>query len=128
MARAHGSQNAPTQVKVAAVRLVRSGMTQAAVAGAFGVDPSTVSRWRRLARSGGANALAPRPVSGRPPKLSRKDLGHLAALLKRPPEAFGLRGPRWTASLAADLIRKMHGVHYHPSHVWRLLRVHRARS
>src|SRR2546425_13359241 len=121
MARTHGAKTKSTDVKIAAVRLVRSGMSQTAVASAFAVHPSTVSRWWRLARTGGANALARRPVSGRPSKLPPKELRRLAALLGQPPSQHGLEGHRWTLALVAELIRRTFGVTYHPSHVWRLV-------
>jgi putative transposase len=122
MARTSGAKTKSVDVKIAAVRLVRSGMSQAAVATAFGVHPSTVSRWWRLARTGGANALALRPVSGRPPKLPPKELRRLTTLLGQPPSQHGLPGHRWTLALIAELIRRTFSVTYHPSHVWRLIR------
>jgi len=121
VARTPGAKTKSVDVKIAAVRLVRSGMPQTGVAAAFGVHPSTVSRWWRLARTGGANALARRPVSGRPPKLPPKELRRLATLLGQPPSQQGLLGHRWTLVLVAELIRRTFGVTYHPSHVWRLI-------
>lgn len=122
MARTPGANTASPQVKIAAVRLVRSGMSRSAVGRTMGLSASTISRWWRLARKGGANALFPRPVSGRPRKLPEKDLRRLAADLRGRPSAVGLRAERWTLALVADLIRREFGVAYHPSHVSRLLR------
>jgi len=121
VARTPGARTKSVDVKIAAVRLVRSGTSQTDVAAAFGVHPSTVSRWWRLARTGGANALARRPVSGRPPKLPPKELRRLATLLGQQPSQYGLQGHRWTLALVAELIRRTFGVTYHPSHVWRLV-------
>ena len=122
MARTPGARTATPQVRIAAVRLVRSGMTRSAVARAFGLDPSTVSRWWRLSRTGGSNALLRRPVPGRPRRLQASQVRQLGPYLKRPPSAVGLAGPRWTLALVADLIRRLYGVSYHPSHVSRLLK------
>ncbi|HKZ98160.1 MAG TPA: helix-turn-helix domain-containing protein [Thermoplasmata archaeon] len=121
MARTKGARTRTFDVKVAAVRLLRSGMAQAAVAEAFDVDPSTVSRWWALARRGGANALMRRPVSGRPRKLPLKDLTRILAVLREKPSRHGFPGSRWSPRHVAQLIRRETGVSYHPSHVSRLL-------
>ena len=109
------------EIKVAAVRLARSGMSLSAVASGFGVHPSTVSRWWQLARQGGLNALLRKPVPGRPRKVTSTQLRSLVLRMGKTPEANGLAGRRWTARRVADLIRREYGVSYHPSHVWRLL-------
>ena len=122
MGRRRGSKTRTTEVRVAAVRLVGAGVAQRAVAEAFDVDPSTVSRWCRLAREGGLNALARRPVTGRPRKLSNRALTELPRLLMDNPSVYGLRGRRWNLARVTDLIQRRYGVSYHPSHVGRLLR------
>jgi len=122
MSRTRGARNAPVQVKVAAVRLVNSGMAQRAVASAFGVAPSTVSRWRALARKGGLNALMRHPVAGRPRKLPERNLRRLLLRMGATPAAHGLPPGGWTTRRVAELIRREYGIVYHPSHVWKLLR------
>ena len=120
--RTRGARNATLQVKIDAVRRIRAGMTQTAVASAIGVDPSTVSRWWRQSRRGGAYALMNRPVPGRPRKLPELEVRQLAGDLRMGPAAHGFRERRWTLVLVADLIRRTQGVSYHPSHVWKFLR------
>jgi transposase len=122
MARTKGARTRSFEVKVAAVRLLRSGMPQAQVAKAFDVDPSTVSRWWSLARRGGANALARRPVSGRPRKIALKDLGRVLSALRDAPTRHGFPEARWSARLVAEFIKRETGVSYDPSHVSRVLR------
>ncbi|MFQ5907747.1 MAG: helix-turn-helix domain-containing protein [Thermoplasmata archaeon] len=122
MGRRKGARTRPTELRIAAVRLVRSGVAQCRVAEAFDVDPSTVSRWCRLARTGGLNALARRPVTGRPRKVSDQALRELPLLLADDPSTHGLPGHRWNLSLVTELIMQRYGVRYHPSHVGRLLR------
>lgn len=97
-------------------------MAQRAVAEAFDVHPSTVSRWCTLASEGGLNALARRPVTGRPRKLSTLALGELPHLLEDAPSHHGVEGRRWNLARVAQLIRRRYGVIYHPSHVSRILR------
>ncbi|MFQ6013228.1 MAG: helix-turn-helix domain-containing protein [Thermoplasmata archaeon] len=122
MGRRRGARTQPTELRIAAVRLVRAGVAQQAVAGAFDLHPSTVSRWCRLAREGGLNALARRPVTGRPRKLSDQALRELPGILRDPPSVHGLAGRRWTLSRVTALIHGRYGVRFHPSHVGRILR------
>lgn len=122
MGRRIGSRTRPTELRVAAVRLVRAGVPQKAVAEAFDVHFSTVSRWCRHAREGGLDALARRPVTGRPPKLAPRHLAELSRLLQAPPSEYGLPGRRWSLALVTRLIEDRFDVHYHPSHVSRILR------
>ncbi|MFQ5918920.1 MAG: helix-turn-helix domain-containing protein [Thermoplasmata archaeon] len=127
MGRRTGSRTRSTELRIAAVRLVKAGVAQRSVAEAFDLHPSTVSRWCSLATKGGLNALARRPVTGRPRKLSNEALLELPRLLKAPPSEHGLPGRQWKLTTARDLIHKEYGVTYHPSHVSRLLRSLRIR-
>ncbi|MFQ5552211.1 MAG: helix-turn-helix domain-containing protein [Thermoplasmata archaeon] len=122
MGRRLGSQTRPTEIRIAAVRLVRAGVPQKAVAEAFEVHSSTVSRWCRLARTGGLNALARRPVTGRPPKLSPSALRELPRLLASPPSTQGVHARRWNLTLVGDLLQCRYGVKFHPSHIGRVLK------
>ena len=122
MGRRPGSRTRPTELRIAAVRLVRAGVAQRSVAEAFDVHPSTISRWCALARKGGLNALARRPVTGRPRKLSNEALMELPRLLEKPPSGDTHVGRRWNLTRVRDLIQVRFGVTYHPSHISRILR------
>ena len=69
-----------------------AGLAPSEAARLFGVDLSTVYRWRRRARRG--ESLAEKPRSGRPPKLADIDYPRLRQLVFSHPDAT------LTASLA----------------------------
>lgn len=127
MGRTPGARTRSLDEKLAAVRQVRSGAAQAEVARDHGVHPSTVSRWCRRAREGGLNALARRPVSGRPPKLPPSARKRLQVRLRSPPDGTGDAAEGWTLAKVAALIQREFGVDYHPGHLSRLLRALRIR-
>ena len=73
---------------------------------------------------GGAEALAAKPVPGRPPKLSEPQCRQLLDLLLQGAVACGFPNELWTLDRVAEVIGREFGVFYHPNHVWRLLRRH----
>jgi transposase len=108
--------------RLEAVTLLRQDMAQADVARALGVHRQSVSRWARQVAQGGRHALKHPGRAGRKPRLTTVDLRRLERALKRGPAAFGYATPLWTAERVAALIAQECGVHYHPGHVWRILR------
>jgi transposase len=104
-----------------AVELLRQGERAARVARLFGVDRSSVYRWREAA-SQGTQALAARPHPHRPPRLSDGQLRRLEALLAQGAPAHGWPNALWTTARVAELIRRAFGVGYHHDHVGRFLR------
>lgn len=127
MPRTPGAKTSTVSTRVSAVRLVRSGFSQTRAARDLGVSQSAVSRWVRLARTGGLNALSRPQRSPRQRRLAPEGLKALRRLLRKPPEAYGLRGGGWTVAKIADLVRRELCVRYHPSHVWKVLRAHGVR-
>jgi len=59
--------------------------------------------------------------AGRPPRLSRAQRARLERVLLKGPRAAGYPTELWTLARVAEVIRRLFGVRYHPSHVWRLL-------
>ena len=88
-----------------------AGLNPGEAARLFGVDGSTVYRWRRRARGG--ESLAERPRSGRPPKLAPTHYPALRALVLAHPDATL---PDHAAQLEAAT-----GVRLSPSHLSRVL-------
>ena len=86
------------------------------------VSVSSVCRWAQATETGGPEALAAKPVSGRPRKLTEKECQRLLTLLKKGATAYGHPDDRWTLKRVADAILREFDVVYHPGHVWRLLR------
>lgn len=105
-----------------AVELLASGMTMAEVARRLRVSVASVCRWRQAMKAGDPEALAAKPVSGRPRKLTEAECQRLLRLLNTGAKAYGHPDDRWTLKRVADLILREFDVVYHPGHVWRLLR------
>jgi transposase len=108
--------------RMEAARLLRSGLSEAAVARELGVHRQSVNRWARQLLVAGRPGLRKAGRAGRKPKLTARDLAGIARALERGPEALGYDTSLWTAARVAVLIEERCGVRYHPGHVWRLLR------
>ncbi len=59
---------------------------------------------------------------GRPTRLSARQLVRVEKALLRGPGAYGYATDLWTLPRIAEVIEQTTGVHYHPGHVWKLLR------
>ena len=105
-----------------ALELLKRGLTQSAVAAQLGCAKSSVSRWRHTAKRAGLRGLAPKPIPGRPPKLSSAQKQRLVRRLVKGPLACGYGTDLWTLPRIAEQIARRYHVRYHPAHVWRLLR------
>jgi len=105
-----------------ALELLKRGLTQSAVAEQLGCAKSSVSRWRHTVEQAGPKGLAPKPIPGRPSKLSHAQKQRLVRRLVKGPLACGYGTDLWTLPRIADQIARQFHVRYHPAHVWRLLR------
>jgi transposase len=103
-----------------AVDLVNQGESPTLVARILGVRPTTIHRWRRLARQ--PHGLDAKPLPGPTPRLSDRQLGRLEQLLLRGAKSHGWHNELWTADRVARLIREHFGVSYHPEHVRKILK------
>src|SRR5689334_20680452 len=90
--------------RLRAVALVQAGESPSDVARILGVAPSSLRRWRRLARQGGG--LAAKPTFGPRPRLTDQQLDTLEALLREGAVAHGWPNHLWTAKRVAVLIRR----------------------
>ena len=68
--------------RLAALRLLEEGWSQADVSRELGVSDSAVNRWAQAASVGGAEALKRRPHTGRPAKLAKAE--NATQVRKRP--------------------------------------------
>jgi len=82
---------------------------------------SSGSPWWNAWRQGGDDALAPKPVPGRPRKLTDAPRPQLLNLLLQGARAHGVPTALWTWTRLAAVIRVHFGVRYHPAHVWKIL-------
>jgi transposase len=103
-----------------AVELVERGESATVVARILGVRPTSIHRWRRMARR--PHGLDARPAAGPTPRLSGGQLRRLEALLVQGAKAHGWPNQLWTAGRVTRLIRERFGVSYHPEHVRKILK------
>lgn len=74
-----------TDLREKALAAVDRGVPRQQVAHDFDLDPSTIKRWLRLRRDTGT--IAPRPITGRPPRLKPVLDAGLEAQLRATPDA-----------------------------------------
>ncbi len=106
--------------RLRAVELVNQGESPTVVARILGVDPSSLHRWRRLARK--PDGLRARPVPGPKPGLSDYQLRKLERFLRQGAHKHGWPNQLWTADRVTRLIRDRFGIDYHPEHVRKILK------
>ena len=104
-----------------AVKLLHEGATISEAARQVGCSHSAVILWRDLVRRRGEEALKAKPASGRPPRLSPRQMAKLPTLLLKGPLTWGYSTDLWTTKRIAELIRREFGVKFHRAHVGRLL-------
>jgi transposase len=104
-----------------AIELVKSGVSLNEAARRIGCHASSVMRWRDTFRRGGKRALAPKPVPGRPSRLTKAQQARLLRHLLAGAMAHGYRTDLWTTLRIAEVVRAKFGVRYHRDHVGRLL-------
>ena len=117
-------QGTPQQLegrRLQALRLLKKGKSLSAVARWLGAAKSSVFRWYQAYQRQGRKGLRPKPIPGRPPRLSESQKRRLRRWLLQSPLAFGYKTDLWTLKRIARLIEDQLHVRYHPNHVWRLL-------
>jgi transposase len=92
------------------------------VAAKVGSSTSSVCRWKQMLTDEGPEALAAKPVPGRPPKLQQGQCQKLLDILLAGAMAYGYPNEIWTLKRIARVILREFGVRHHPNHVWRILR------
>jgi len=105
-----------------AIRLLKRGTSLTAVAHRLRVSKSSVFRWYKAYKDDGLAGLRSKPIPGRPARLSAAQKERLIEFCSSSPKIFGYQTDHWTSELVAQLILKHFHIHYHPNHVWRLLR------
>src|SRR5512135_2129683 len=105
-----------------AIERVDAGDTTQEVADFLGVDPSSVRRWLASFRRHGGDALAARPVPGRPPKLTYTQEKIVRRWLTDNPTENGFATELWTAPRLAQLIEQEFGIRFHPDYLTTWLR------
>ena len=104
-----------------AVQLLKRKKNLLAVSLKLGCSVSSVFRWWKEYRKKGSSALKPKPVSGRPPKLSQQQKLVLTRMLLKGAMSCGYTTDLWTQRRVTEVIECRFGISYHPNHLWRFL-------
>lgn len=105
-----------------AARLFAKGYSQADAARELGVSRQSVSLWHKEWTAGGSAALKGAGRAGRKPRLGAAQLHSIRSALLAGPAAQGYANELWTLARIARLVRKLTGVQYHTSQIWRILK------
>lgn len=93
------------------------------VANALGFRRSTVFSWVKAYREGGPEALAAKPILGRPGKLTDEQVRQVYAVLRgKDPRQLGFELALWPRWMIRDLIARMFAVELTAQSVGRVLR------
>lgn len=122
--RPKGSQQTLEWRRHRAIELLEDGKSPAEVAEFLGVSRNTVYRWRRRFRREGRLGIEAKPIPGRPPRLSPRQLEQLFHFLEKGAKAFGFPSERWTQARVAALIQQKFGIGFCTFHVGRILATH----
>lgn len=120
--RPFGSQKALERRRHKAMELLQAGLTLKEAARRLNTTVTSVFRWKSAYKRGSDEALAAKPVSGRPRKLDDNERKRLLEILLQGALGYGFPNDLWTLKRIARVIREEFGVEYHPGHVWKLLR------
>jgi transposase len=102
------------------VQLVDAGESPTVVARILGIRPTSLHRWRRLARA--PDGLTARSAFRLHPRLTDEQLAALEVLLQQGARAHGWANQLWTAARVTVMIRRHFGIDYHPEHVRKVLK------
>ena len=119
--RPFGSPNQLEKRRRKALELVDSGLSLNEVGRRLGCNASSVMRWRNARAKHGEEGLKPKPVPGRPAKLTCRQKKRLIKLLLKGAMANGYRTELWTTARIAELIERNFGITYHRDHIGRLM-------
>lgn len=110
-----------TKKRLRAGRLLLAGKTPAEVALAVGVARQTMYTWKRLLEEGGLDALRAVPGRGRPAKLDEVQLEEVRRAVLQKPTEHGFGTDLWTLKRVGAVIKRLHGVQFGQTQVWRIL-------
>ena len=99
--------------RLAAGEDLKSGMKQSDVARKYGVNPSSVTRWKRMLEEEGMEGLKQRKAPGKESKLSEEQQESLKEIILQGAAAYGYKTDLWTLKRVAHVIEKEFNVSYH---------------
>jgi putative transposase len=109
--------------KKAVQMVVVDGRPKEDVAKVFGASLTSVNNWYRAYVKGGnaLDALNSGKHTGRPSRMSGRQLDNLANMLLEGAEYHGYEVDLWTTERIAALIEEKFEIRYHPDHVRKIL-------
>jgi transposase len=110
-----------TKKRIRAARLLQRGKTPAQIAREVGVARQTVYTWKALFDEGGIDALRDVRLRGRPARLDANQLEALRRALLDKPTDHGFGTDLWTLKRVGVVIKRLHGVKYSATQIWRIL-------
>ena len=105
-----------------AIAFFEQGQRQAAVAKVLKVSRQSVSRWYHDWINKDNQAIHGATRAGRKRWLSKEQVAQIQKELLKGAMAHGYSSDLWTLPRVAQVIEMATAVHYHPGHVWRVLR------
>jgi transposase len=104
------SEEARYDHRLHGVLLVSQGLSAARVAGWFGLDARTVARWVRRFETRGFAGLHEGERSGRPARLSPRQVAAVDRALRQEPRALGYTQTLWDGKLLAHHVATRYGL------------------
>jgi transposase len=110
-----------TRKRIRAGRLLLKGETPTEIALAVGVARQTIYTWKTILETEGFDAMRSVRARGRPSRLEPADLQSLRRCLLQSPTEHGFGTELWTVKRVQALIKRLHGVAFGSTQVWRIL-------
>jgi transposase len=109
-------------LRIRAVRSVQAGASPALVARTLRIESRSMYRWLAQYRQGGWGALKAKPLFGRPPKLTGKQMKWIYDMVtQKSPMQLKFEFALWTREMVATLIRDKFKIMLSATSVGRLL-------
>jgi transposase len=103
-----------------AVELMQQGEPKETISSILGVCRASLNIWLRKANAG--ESLTNKPTSGRPRRLTNKQLGELEELLMRGATAHGWENNLWTSRRVREVIKKAFNIEFSRSGALHILK------
>ena len=109
-----------TKKRIRAARLLQKGDTPAEIARDVGVARQTVYTWKALFEEGGIDALREVRLRGRPGRLDADQLEAVRRAILEKPTEHGFGTELWTLKRVGVVVKRLHGVKYSETQIWRI--------
>jgi transposase len=109
-------------IRIAVLLLILTGWKSAHVAEIFGLTRWTVVKWIQRANREGAEAVLDRQRIGRPPRINRKVMTKLEAILANSPRKVGIPRDHWNGNVLVTYMKKTFHIEIHIRHAQRIMK------